>query len=115
MIRRPPRSTLFPYTTLFRSLLVELELLRHGSRSSLLENGEDVFLAHDEVLLVVDLDLGAGVLPEQDFVAGLHVEGDLLAVVADLAVADGDHLALLRLFLGRVWDDDPALLDLFLL
>src|SRR3712207_7400323 len=25
MIRRPPRSTLFPYTTLFRSLLVTLE------------------------------------------------------------------------------------------
>src|SRR2546426_3571974 len=24
MIRRPPRSTLFPYTTLFRSLLLEL-------------------------------------------------------------------------------------------
>src|SRR5207253_11322021 len=28
MIRRPPRSTLFPYTTLFRSLLV----LRHRRR-----------------------------------------------------------------------------------
>src|SRR5260370_8906233 len=26
MIRRPPRSTLFPYTTLFRSLDVEREL-----------------------------------------------------------------------------------------
>src|SRR5256885_5840080 len=25
MIRRPPRSTLFPYTTLFRSLLHEVE------------------------------------------------------------------------------------------
>src|SRR3989454_9595525 len=25
MIRRPPRSTLFPYTTLFRSLLLRLE------------------------------------------------------------------------------------------
>src|SRR2546425_8161355 len=25
MIRRPPRSTLFPYTTLFRSLVVEEE------------------------------------------------------------------------------------------
>src|SRR5256885_5128197 len=25
MIRRPPRSTLFPYTTLFRSILVDLE------------------------------------------------------------------------------------------
>src|SRR5256885_11985602 len=28
MIRRPPRSTLFPYTTLFRSLLETEELLR---------------------------------------------------------------------------------------
>src|SRR5947207_9656123 len=27
MIRRPPRSTLFPYTTLFRSLCVALALL----------------------------------------------------------------------------------------
>src|SRR2546429_7260809 len=26
MIRRPPRSTLFPYTTLFRSTLAEAEL-----------------------------------------------------------------------------------------
>src|SRR2546426_5736841 len=26
MIRRPPRSTLFPYTTLFRSLRVQVEL-----------------------------------------------------------------------------------------
>src|SRR2546422_8851291 len=29
MIRRPPRSTLFPYTTLFRSLLVQ-PIDRHG-------------------------------------------------------------------------------------
>src|SRR2546426_4364704 len=28
MIRRPPRSTLFPYTTLFRSQIVAVELLR---------------------------------------------------------------------------------------
>src|SRR3712207_8983399 len=27
MIRRPPRSTLFPYTTLFRSLLAPLSIL----------------------------------------------------------------------------------------
>src|SRR3989442_15910570 len=33
MIRRPPRSTLFPYTTLFRSLaLKEVFDLRHHSR-----------------------------------------------------------------------------------
>src|SRR5687767_15399029 len=33
MMRRPPRSTLFPYTTLFRSL-GEMALLVHGSRSA---------------------------------------------------------------------------------
>src|SRR5256885_11128228 len=37
MIRRPPRSTLFPYTTLFRSIrldmnLAERPLLRHERR-----------------------------------------------------------------------------------
>src|SRR5258708_24857956 len=35
MIRRPPRSTLFPYTTLFRSLLAELrevaDLVSHAA------------------------------------------------------------------------------------
>src|SRR6266542_6677901 len=30
MIRRPPRSTLFPYTTLFRSLCAEAGLVRIG-------------------------------------------------------------------------------------
>src|SRR5256884_9059948 len=29
MIRRPPRSTLFPYTTLFRSVVALAELVRH--------------------------------------------------------------------------------------
>src|SRR2546430_6371399 len=37
MIRRPPRSTLFPYTTLFRSLLLRLEWAVEGGR------GETVF------------------------------------------------------------------------
>src|SRR5258707_9738574 len=33
MIRRPPRSTLFPYTTLFRSLLQLRPRDRHKARS----------------------------------------------------------------------------------
>ena len=40
MIRRPPRSTLFPYTTLFRSMVTgsdNLVLLRMGLRGE----GED--------------------------------------------------------------------------
>src|SRR3712207_8283297 len=31
MIRRPPRSTLFPYTTLFRSLAVRLGIPLYGN------------------------------------------------------------------------------------
>src|SRR5256885_4375313 len=65
MIRRPPRSTLFPYTTLFRSM------------------GEDrdpalVVDGADRLQRVVDRDL----LPEeqsQDVAAG----GDLLVIVGE--------------------------------
>src|SRR2546422_6729592 len=38
MIRRPPRSTLFPYTTLFRSLLFE-RLQRFDQRQVAVERG----------------------------------------------------------------------------
>src|SRR3712207_7833853 len=33
MIRRPPRSTLFPYTTLFRSFVQRVANDRHGNRA----------------------------------------------------------------------------------
>src|SRR3712207_6958124 len=33
MIRRPPRSTLFPYTTLFRSTLAYFDALLHDGQS----------------------------------------------------------------------------------
>ena len=68
-----------------------------------------------EVLLAIELDFLAGVLAEQNGVAFLDVERRHLAVLLDLALADRDHLALLRLFLGRVRDDDAAdlLLALF--
>src|SRR5438876_11148422 len=41
MIRRPPRSTLFPYTTLFRSDAIELQLLdlASGATRPLTANG----------------------------------------------------------------------------
>src|SRR3712207_6873993 len=43
MIRRPPRSTLFPYTTLFRSL--DLELLDRQALDQLVLRVEDRVLA----------------------------------------------------------------------
>src|SRR5256885_11906045 len=36
MIRRPPRSTLFPYTTLFRSIPAIREALKHDPTSAFL-------------------------------------------------------------------------------
>src|SRR5260370_6895707 len=56
MIRRPPRSTLFPYTTLFRSLgsvVSELGLIDDAGREYLVQT-EDAVLRHD----------GGGVLAE---------------------------------------------------
>src|SRR3712207_7386008 len=55
MIRRPPRSTLFPYTTLFRSevaavrvLLIEQhQLLARALKRGLEEEGFVVAIAHD--------------------------------------------------------------------
>src|SRR3712207_8885002 len=41
MIRRPPRSTLFPYTTLFRSREGQLDV-RDGARGALQRRGDAV-------------------------------------------------------------------------
>src|SRR5215467_4481766 len=84
------------------------------SPRNLLKDAEHVLLAEDQVLLVVQGHFGAGILAEEDAITGLDVERDLLAVVRDLAVSHGDHLALLRLLLGAVRNDDAALLHLLL-
>src|SRR3954465_10795988 len=75
----------------------------------LLDDAEDVFLAHHQVLFAFDLDVGARVFREEDAVTDLDVERTDLAVFEDLAVADGDDLAFDRLLLGGVGDDDAAL------
>src|SRR5438874_10856336 len=81
----------------------------------LLDDAEDVFLAHHQVLFAFDLDLGSGVFREQNAVTHLDVQGAHLSILQHLSVADGEHLTLDRLFLRRVGDDDAALRLLFLL
>src|SRR3712207_8661245 len=41
MIRRPPRSTLFPYTTLFRSRFVTAGLKKYPELNTRIETAED--------------------------------------------------------------------------
>src|SRR5215210_3665441 len=114
---RSIRSRAFaPNLTSFAAMLSSsLFLLRGGlasggllRRGRAFEDTHDVGLLHDQELLVVELDLGPRPLAEQDAVAGLDVERAQLALVVQGAGADGDHLALLRLLLGGVGDDDPA-------
>src|SRR2546422_11237386 len=70
MIRRPPRSTLFPYTTLFRSLHLtvrERALLRHhldevSASVSLARRAETFLRYYTAGFAVVILLLGAAVL-----------------------------------------------------
>src|SRR3712207_8686178 len=41
MIRRPPRSTLFPYTTLFRSMQEVANLFANGQPMQVVQNNRD--------------------------------------------------------------------------
>src|SRR3712207_7854444 len=62
MIRRPPRSTLFPYTTLFRSALVDLlEVGGHLAHVVVADDALDVLEAADLVG-----DVGLQVDPVED-------------------------------------------------
>src|SRR3712207_8621207 len=72
MIRRPPRSTLFPYTTLFRSVV----LVRTGTGGVWL-NGDGVGANHDEI---AKADL-----------AGITVSGAKWLVEEKGALAVGDR------------------------
>src|SRR3712207_7258953 len=56
MIRRPPRSTLFPYTTLFRSGNVDVAALVEASEQAARDAGP----AEDAVPLVSEAPPGSG-------------------------------------------------------
>src|SRR5258707_7271995 len=62
MIRRPPRSTLFPYTTLFRS-----------PYPSLKDGHPDLFCVHPEPSVIVSPSIGDLNIPSPNQVVGLGV------------------------------------------
>src|ERR1017187_173935 len=129
MIRRPPRSTLFPCTTLFRApregslpnklpagsrkpkLLARADgffLAAIGRCGGSAENAEDFLFFHDDEVFPINLDLGAGILAEQDAVVLMNCEREGFAFVVGAAFAGGYHDALLRLVFCAVRDDDSA-------
>src|SRR3712207_9573824 len=89
MIRRPPRSTLFPYTTLFRSDeggagAEEAHLYAYVLGLIALVHEEVVYLADLRAGLVVDLVAGEAILDRREPVAALFIlrHANLLVCVA---------------------------------
>src|SRR2546426_6757877 len=61
MIRRPPRSTLFPYTTLFRSVLLERQILgavreRGAQGRRIADQGRPRLVRHVQPLVGIERD-----------------------------------------------------------
>src|SRR2546429_8500263 len=81
MIRRPPRSTLFPHTTLFRSLFVDEAPRSEIGRASLLTLGFGCFFFD------YDLDGWPDVL-----VANGHIDADIQRVQVNVKYAMPPHL-----------------------
>src|SRR6185369_2981088 len=78
-------------------------------RGGTFDDSHDVGLLHDQEILAIELDFGAGPLAEQDAVALLDVERNQRALLVAGTGTDGDDLAFHRLFLGRVRNDDATL------
>src|SRR5690349_20739883 len=72
------------------------------------QNPHDVALLHDQIIMIIDLDLGARPLAEQHPVAGFEVDRNELAALIASTRANGDDLALARLFLDGVRNDDSS-------
>src|SRR6185295_7863557 len=73
------------------------------------DHAHDVGLLHDQEVIAIDLDFGSRPLAEQHTIARLQVDRDELAGLVAAAWANGHDLALLRLLLGGVRNDDAAL------
>src|SRR2546422_7527035 len=77
MIRRPPRSTLFPYTTLFRSLTVGALSALLGVMYALMEHDLKSLLAYHSVenIGIILLGIGAGMVFQSYGLASLAALG----------------------------------------
>src|SRR3712207_488063 len=122
MIRRPPRSTLFPYTTLFRSASLGAALAEQGARVLLVDLDPQACLTFSLGIDPEDLELSVhhvltkGLAPDEAVV--VTEDGvDLLPATIDLARAEADLLThtgrehVLRAVLTELPGYDWVLLD----
>src|SRR5260221_976826 len=101
MIRRPPRSTLFPYTTLFRSMVggIDIDALVRAERARMLDfaervrNGTVRSSAGQAYALVVNIGIGGSDLGPAMAVEALHQYTQGAPRVAFVSNVDGCQLA----------------------
>src|SRR3989442_13447797 len=72
MIRRPPRSTLFPYTTLFRSLADLAVRVQLGDEAVVVALGRLAVLVRDEIVSRRRVHDEAGGVPQAGHLQGEH-------------------------------------------
>src|SRR2546426_11328080 len=96
MIRRPPRSTLFPYTTLFRSVGGGDDVIELGSRLVALGGPRSAAVAADRRTAVVAVDHPRGVVrvdPQRVVIAVRAAQrGERLAAVPRLEQGGVGHV-----------------------
>src|SRR2546422_4414740 len=91
MIRRPPRSTLFPYTTLFRSA-VGMALARAHLAAQFNRGPGHTIVDHHTYFLASDGDLMEGASHEACSLAGHLKLGKLIGMYDDNCITiDGDR------------------------
>src|SRR2546427_13165773 len=78
MIRRPPRSTLFPYTTLFRSRLLVMPHRKYGNH-----NGGQLAFGPDRYLYIGTGDGGSAGDPDNNSQNRTSLLGKLLRIDVD--------------------------------
>src|SRR5438874_10499650 len=79
MIRRPPRSTLFPYTTLFRSSIATVGSPRFVGRGGLkLEGALDFFEIDVHEQIAVDIGASTGGFRSEEHTSELQSRRDLV-------------------------------------
>src|SRR3712207_3313637 len=116
MIRRPPRSTLFPYTTLFRSGYISLRRRRIKTKSlrSLrvdLAFGDPVELLIGRLFLIQDLVQDAGAIVAAELLGPSHesaVAGDLVMLHG---LSGGQKSSVENLRIGDLARDFLSLVD----
>src|SRR5438046_212485 len=101
MIRRPPRSTLFPYTTLFRSIENNLELIPVINKIDL--PGAEPERAIEEIKHFIGLETHNAILTSAK--TGVGVADVLEAIVRDVPAPKGDANAPLKALIFDSWYD----------